>query len=424
MLAFILGQTLRRWELIRPARLIALMCAAEVLAMMGISSFAALLPGFAAEWQLSNTDAGWIGGLYFAGYVVAVPVLTSLTDRIDARLVFLGGTVVGGIGAAGFALAADGFWTAALWRVLTGIGLAGTYMPGLKALNDRLPGRSKSRAVAFYTASFGIGMSLSYLVAGEVARVFDWRAVFLAAAASSAVAFVLAAVVLGRHEAEAPGKPDTHLLDFRPVFRNREAMGYVLGYAAHVWELFGLRAWIVAFLVFSASAQSTPSVWLAPTVVATIFMLFGMPASIFGNELAMRFGRRRVITTIMLACALIGTVFGFSGELDYSLVVVIAFVYAALLMGDSASLTAGMVEAAEPTYRGATMAVHSTIGFLGAAAAPPVFGLILDLSGGRSVASAWGFAFISLGAVAALGPFALTMGARAAKARMAGGRAV
>jgi len=64
--------------------------------------------------------------------------------------------------------------------------------------------------------------------------------------------------------------------------------------------------------------------------------------------------------------------------------------------------------------------VHSTIGFIGAAAAPPVFGLILDLTGGREVASAWGFAFISLGAVAALGPFALTMGARAAKARMAG----
>jgi len=406
--------------MIRPARLIALMCAAEVLAMMGISSFAALLPELASEWQLTNTDAGWIGGFYFAGYVVAVPLLTSLTDRVDARLVFLSGAVIGGVGAAGFGLLADGFWSAAFWRVLTGIGLAGTYMPGLKALNDRLKGQAQSRAVAFYTASFGIGMSLSYLIAGEVARLIDWRAAFVAAGACSVLAFALAAVVLGGHEAEPPGRPDTHLLDFRPVFRNHEAMAYVLGYAAHVWELFGLRAWIVAFLVFSASVQSDPNVWLAPTVVATIFMLVGTPASIFGNELALKYGRRRVIAVIMVVCALYGTLLGFSGRLDYSVVVVMSLVYAALLMGDSASLTAGMVEAAEPAYRGATMAVHSTIGFVGAAAAPPVFGLILDLAGGRGQASAWGFAFISLGAVALLGPLALTLGVRAAKQRMAG----
>jgi MFS family permease len=241
--------------MIRPARLIAAMCAVEVLAMMGISSFAALLPSLAAEWQLNNTDAGWIGGIYFAGYVLMVPILTSLTDRVDARLIFLTGAVIGGVGAAGFGLFADGFWSAAFWRMLTGIGLAGTYMPGLRALSDRLKGAVQSRAVAFYTASFGIGMSLSYLLAGEIVRYFHWRSVFYTAAACSAVAVVLAAVVLGRHEAEAPGRPDTHLLDFRPVFRNHEAMGFVLGYMAHTWELFGLRAWIVAFLVFSASVQ-------------------------------------------------------------------------------------------------------------------------------------------------------------------------
>jgi len=32
---------------------------------------------------------GLIGGIYFAGYMVAVPVLTSLTDRIDSRRVYL-----------------------------------------------------------------------------------------------------------------------------------------------------------------------------------------------------------------------------------------------------------------------------------------------------------------------------------------------
>src|SRR3546814_10399042 len=63
----------------------------------------------------------------------------------------------------------DGLWTGSLWRFLQGVGLAGTYMPGLKALTDRLPVSAQSRGVAFYTSSFGIGASLSFLFAGEIA---------------------------------------------------------------------------------------------------------------------------------------------------------------------------------------------------------------------------------------------------------------
>jgi hypothetical protein len=48
----------------------------------------------------------------------------------------------------------------------------------------------------------------------------------------------------------APCKPAPahgHLLDFRPVLRNRAALGYILGYGAHCFELYGMRTWIVAF---------------------------------------------------------------------------------------------------------------------------------------------------------------------------------
>lgn len=395
-----------------PAFLIAAMCVAEVLGMLGISSFAALLPTFAREWALSNTQAGMIGGLYFAGYVVAVPVLTSLTDRIDARIVYFGGMTLTGVAMLGFALTAQGFWSAAGWQVLAGAGLAGTYMPGLKALSERLGGREQSRAVAFYTGSYAIGMSLSFLAAGEVALAFDWRASFAAAALGSLAAMAIAGFALAGHRTTRLPPPDTHLLDFRPVFANRAAMGYVLGYACHIWELFGLRAWLVAFLVFGASLDGGSQSWLRPTLVATLFMLIGAPASILGNELCLRFGRRRVISAIMLTSAGLSCAMGFLGTIDTGVLAVVCLAYGVLLMADSASLTAGMVERAAPAYLGATMAVHSTLGFVGAAAAPPVFGLVLDLAGGRTEADAWGYAFISLGLVAALGPLALAMGAR------------
>ena len=119
-------------------RLIVLMCAAEGLAVLGFSTFPALQPTLLAEWALSNTEAGWINGIYFAAYMAAVPVLVGLTDRVDPRRIYALGAVISVLSSLGFAVLADGFWDAMLYRGLGGMGLAGTYMTWLKALTDHI----------------------------------------------------------------------------------------------------------------------------------------------------------------------------------------------------------------------------------------------------------------------------------------------
>lgn len=74
-----------------PVRLVALLVGAELLTMLGVFTFPALLPTFFEVWQLSNTEAGWISGIYFAGYTLCVPLLMRLTDRIDAKRVYKAG---------------------------------------------------------------------------------------------------------------------------------------------------------------------------------------------------------------------------------------------------------------------------------------------------------------------------------------------
>ncbi|HRK96654.1 MAG TPA: MFS transporter, partial [Rhodospirillales bacterium] len=74
--------------------LLATLCLAEVLTMIGVFAFPALLPTFAAEWRLTNTQSGWIAGIYFAAYAAAVPLLVAATDRIDARRIYVFGAVV------------------------------------------------------------------------------------------------------------------------------------------------------------------------------------------------------------------------------------------------------------------------------------------------------------------------------------------
>lgn len=119
-------------------KLVAAVCLAEICTMVGVFTFPALLPGFMDAWALTNTQAGWISGVYFAAYALTAPVLVSLTDRVDARRVYMVGALANVVACAGFALLADGFWPALVFRALGGAALAGTYMPGLRVLVDRV----------------------------------------------------------------------------------------------------------------------------------------------------------------------------------------------------------------------------------------------------------------------------------------------
>ena len=389
------------------------MCAAEVFGMLGIASFSALLPTMQAEWTLSYADAGWITGIYFAGYALSVPVLVSLTDRVDPLRIYLFSTALGALSLLGFALIADGFWSALIFRTLNGIALAGTYMPGLKALTDRIEGPGQPRAVAFYTSSFGIGTALSFLVAGEVAALWSWQWAFGVAALGAPVAMVLAGWALTVRRGTAHPVPETHLLDFRPVLRNREAMGYILAYAAHNWELFGLRGWIVAFLVFSQTLQPGYDGWNV-TLIATLVALIAVPSSIIGGEIAMRFPRRRYIATIMSISALLAALYGFTAGLPFPLVAALAMVYGMFVTADSAAITTGAVQAAPEGGRGAVMAVHAGLGFVGAFIGPLAFGVVLDIAGADHLLG-WGLAFASLGLAVIMGPVALALLARRIK---------
>ena len=149
--------------------------AAQMLAQIGAFALPALLPDYIARWNLSKTEAGWLAGIFFAAYVVMVPVLVALTDRVPVRRVYMLGTTLTALSHFGFALFADGFWSALLLRLLAGIGWAGTYMPGLKAIADPLEGTAQSRVVSWPAALSARLASGWSLIGREARRVGAWR---------------------------------------------------------------------------------------------------------------------------------------------------------------------------------------------------------------------------------------------------------
>jgi MFS family permease len=388
--------TRRGFAAVSGGRLVALMCVAEILCMAGFATYPALLPVLRASWGLSNTAAGFVGGVLFLGYVLAVPVLTSLTDRIDARRVYLVSCLIAAAGSATFAVLADGFVGALFAQALFGIGFAGVYMPGLKAMSDRIDETLQSRATALYTSLSGFGLAGSYFLTGVVSAHASWRVAFALAALGPLAAGLLVFLLMPPKAAVPAATRPGFFASFALVFQNKPALGYIFGYVAHCWELYGSRAWMVAFLTFAAGAATGSSGGLDAPTLASIISLGGIASSIGCNEFAKRFGRANLVTGIMLTGFVFGVATGLSWRLSLIASVACLACYYAAVMADSGALTAGTVAAAKPEQRGATLGVHSMLGFSAGLVAPTTFGIILDLAGGAQSGQAWSASFVAL----------------------------
>src|SRR5262249_58898299 len=110
-------------------------------------------------------------------------------------------------------------------------------------------------------------------------------------------------------------------------------------------------------------------------------------ASVLGNVAAIVFGRQRLISIAMIASALCAILLGFVGTRSYLVAVAVMLIYGPAIWLDSSSLTAGTAGTAEPSRRGATLAVHSMLGYFGGFIAPLLVGWGPRLPGGGSPAA-------------------------------------
>ena len=126
-------------------------------------------------------------------------------------------------------------------------------------------------------------------------------------------------------------------------------------------------------------------------VLGGIFMVIGALGMVRMPDVFTRIHAASVGDTLGVSLILLGLV----------------LVYAITVPADSGSLTAGMAAAAEPGLRGATMALHSTVGFGLSAFAGWLVGAALDASGGASSPQGWQAGFAVLAAGVSCGPLVL-----------------
>ena len=380
------------------------LCLVQLFIMMVFINYSAVLPLLKEEWGMNNTRAGSILSVYQLGYIASGVILSALTDRLNTRNIFIASALWSASANLLFALCAHDYTSALIFRALTGLGMGGTYMPGIM-----------------------LGASLSLALTGWLSSAFGWRNAFIAGSAFVYAGAALSMLIFRGYRPTF--HPKTEKRFAAETLGNRSALLMILGYASHMWEMYGMRGWIAPFftalLLAHGLARGTASGWAA--TAAALVIGTGAFSTVVTGSLSDRWGRTRTISLVMAGSACCS--FGFGWLINWHPAVAIGFglVYGFLVSAESPVFSTALTELVAPAYLGAAMGLQSLIGYTLGMISPTLFGWALDLArdwhplGGFAVD--WGIAFATAGLGGVAGPLFMYLLRRMPESeKMAGGR--
>ena len=377
--------TIEKW------RNLVLLVTAEILIFGLWFSASAILPQITEEWQLSGADQSWMTmsvqvGFVFGALLIA---LLNLADRIPPGRLIAACALGGALANAGIALLDNAAPSLALLlRFGTGMGLAGTYPPGMK-LAATWCKEDRGLGIGLLVGGIVLGKSIPHLLNALPFLGGDgmppWRTVLLVTSALAA----LGALVVGIGVSGGPFLTGTAPFNWRfagRVLSHRPTRLANFGYLGHMWELYGMWTWVPMFLIvsYAAAGWSTLSARLAGFAVIAV----GAFGSLVAGLLADRFGRTRVTVVSLIlsgACTLCAGIF-FSSP---GLLTVLCLLWGFTVVADSGQFSAAVSELTDPRYVGTALTVQTTLGFLLTLVSIRIIPPLVEIIG-------WEWAFVAL----------------------------
>jgi MFS family permease len=367
---------------------LALVSLAQLLAMGLWFGVSAVAPQIAAEWKLSESATAWLTLSVQLGFVAGtlLSATLNLPDVIRPRTLFALCAFVGAIANAMLAWVVDGVAAAIVLRVLTGMCLAGVYPPGMKIIATWFKS-GRGFALGVLIGALTLGKASPYLVNAFGSE--SWRV----NAAIASIGAVLASLIVLRFVGEGP-----HALPNQPfdptqitrVFSNRGVRLANLGYFGHMWELYAMWAW--APVMIRASVQASGD---SPRFAeAASFMVIGAGAvgCVLAGLWADRIGRAVVAASAMAVSGACCVAVGFLYGKAPAALLVVAVIWGASVVADSAQFSACVTEFADPRYIGTALTLQTCIGFLITTVSIRMMPVLVTRVGWE-----WAFAFLAPG---------------------------
>ena len=323
-------------------------------------SGSAVVPALTREWRLSETAAGWLTLSVQIGFVVGtlLSALFNLPDIISPRHLFTFTAICGAIVNAAFGWFAHSASVGITLRFLTGMFLAGVYPPAMKILATWFR-HSRGLALGVLVGALTLGKATPYLINGVGS--YNWR---------TNVAFVSLLAVVGGvvvllFVSDGPFALPAARFDFSQagrVFRNHGVRLANLGYLGHMWELYAMWTWIPFMIRASLSARHSSPAFAE--VGSFVVIGCGAVGCVVAGLIADRVGRTIVTSTAMAisgsCCLVIGLFFG----ANPIALLIVAAIWGASVVADSAQFSACVTELGDPQYIGTALTIQTCLGFL------------------------------------------------------------
>jgi MFS family permease len=351
-------------------------------------SASAVIPQLQVIWRLTPTAAAWLTIAVQLGFVVGalVSAFLNLSDIVSPRHVIFWGAVGAAI-ANGLLGVAGGAALGIPLRFATGFFLAGVYPPAFKLMSTWF---RKGRGLALGILGGGIilGNASPHLVNGLGG--LDWSTVIYATSAMTVAGGLITELVVKEGPFPFPKATfDPHQAG--RVFANRGVRLASFGYFGHMWELFAMYAWFLAFFSDALVARgASPGPVAAYSTFAVIAV--GSIGCWVGGILGDRWGRTRT-TALMMGVSgtcslLIGLLFGSPPWL----LLLVGLVWGFAVVGDSPQFSTMVTELADQAYVGTALTLQLALGFTITVATIWLIPLLE-----RGIGWRWAFAILALG---------------------------
>ncbi len=161
-----------------------------------------LLDAMAEAFAMSPASIGIVITLTQIGYGIGLVLLVPLGDRLNRRRLIVTQTLLSAVALLMIALAPNSLWLL-LGMTLTGLLAVVTQVLVAYAATLAIPAQ-RGRVVGVVTSGIVVGILLARTVAGAMADLAGWRAIYLLSAGLTLLMALLLLRVLPRHESARP----------------------------------------------------------------------------------------------------------------------------------------------------------------------------------------------------------------------------
>lgn len=206
------------------------------------------------EWSLSDTQLGWIGTAFTLFYAAVGLPLGRLADTTSRTRLLSAGVAVWSAFTALSGMA-WGYWSMFFARMGVGFGEASCSPASNSLIGDMFPPQRRARAIGVFMLGLPIGILLSSVLSGLIARAYGWRVAFIVATIPGLVLAVLVARVADPRMARASASPvsSAHrgsvMAPFIELWRIPTLRWIVISGALHNFNAYAVNAFLPAFLM-------------------------------------------------------------------------------------------------------------------------------------------------------------------------------